>query len=148
MYGYDSVAVGRLGRTIIGAPFDPAKQLIHLSLHFGCPMSLSREKNGEVFIVSAAGQINSANAAEVEKNVLEWVEEGERKWILDMGGLEYISSAGLRVVLLLAKRLKQNGGHLVLCSLQPHVLEVFDISGFLSILDVAESREMALERHR
>ena len=110
-------------------------------------MSLSTKKIGEVFVVSAAGQINSANAAELEKNVLEWVEGGQRKWVFDMAGLEYISSAGLRVVLLLAKRLKQNGGHLVLCCLQPHVLEVFDISGFLSILDVAESRKMALERH-
>ncbi len=110
-------------------------------------MSLSREKNGEVLVVSATGQINSANAAELESTLLEWVEEGERKWVLDMSGVEYISSAGLRVVLLLAKRLKQQGGQLVLCSLQAHVLEVFDISGFLSILDVAESREAALKRH-
>ncbi|HZH55832.1 MAG TPA: STAS domain-containing protein [Burkholderiaceae bacterium] len=110
-------------------------------------MSVTREKNGEILIVSAAGQINSANAAELETCLLEWVQEGEHKWVLDMAGVEYISSAGLRVVLLLAKRLKQNGGHLVLCSLQPHVLEVFDISGFLSILDVADSRDAALGRH-
>jgi len=110
-------------------------------------MSVSREKNGEVLVVTATGQINSANAAELESTLLEWVEEGERKWVLDMSGVEYISSAGLRVVLLLAKRLKQQGGQLVLCNLQAHVLEVFDISGFLSILDVAESREAALKRH-
>jgi len=110
-------------------------------------MSLSREKQGDVFVASAAGQINSASAAELERQLLEWVEEGERKWVLDMSGVEYISSAGLRVVLLLAKRLKQNSGHLVLCSLQPHVLEVFDISGFLSILDVADTREAAVSRH-
>lgn len=110
-------------------------------------MSLTRENNGDVLVVSAAGQINSANASELERQLLEWVEEGQPKWVLDMSGVEYISSAGLRVVLLLAKRLKQNGGHLVLCSLQPHVLEVFDISGFLSILDVADSREAAQNRH-
>lgn len=110
-------------------------------------MSLTREKNGEILIVSSTGQINSANAAELESRLLEWVDEGDKKWVLDMGGVEYISSAGLRVVLLLAKRLKQQGGHLVLCNLQPHVLEVFDISGFLSILDVADSREAALGRH-
>lgn|SRR5690606_2712151 len=110
-------------------------------------MSVTREKNGEILLVSAAGQINSANAAELETQLLQWVEEGEHKWVLDMSGVEYISSAGLRVVLLLAKRLKQQGGHVVLCSLQPHVLEVFDISGFLSILDVADSRDAALARH-
>ena len=110
-------------------------------------MSVTREKNGEILIVSAAGQINSANAAELETCLLEWVQEGEHKWVLDMAGVEYISSAGLRVVLLLAKRLKQKVGHLVLCSLQPHVLEVFDISGFLAILDVADTREAAFGRH-
>lgn len=110
-------------------------------------MSVTREKNGEILLVSTAGQINSANAAELETQLLQWVEEGEHKWVLDMSGVEYISSAGLRVVLLLAKRLKQQGGHVVMCSLQPHVLEVFDISGFLSILDVADSRDAALARH-
>ncbi len=110
-------------------------------------MSLTREKSGDVLVVAASGQINSANAAEIERSLLQWLEEAETKWVLDMSGVEYISSAGLRVVLLVAKRLKQNGGHLVLCSLQPHVKEVFDISGFLAILDVAETRESAIGRH-
>jgi len=113
----------------------------------GCLMSLTREKSGDVLVVAASGQINSANAAEIERSLLQWLEEAETKWVLDMSGVEYISSAGLRVVLLVAKRLKQNGGHLVLCSLQPHVKEVFDISGFLAILDVAETRESAIGRH-
>lgn len=109
-------------------------------------MSLTSEKNGSVLMVSAAGQINSANAAEIESKLLNWVEQGERQCVLDLSQLDYISSAGLRVVLVLAKRLKQNSGHLVLCSLQPHVHEVFDISGFLSILDVVDSRSTALSR--
>src|SRR5690606_19917254 len=100
-----------------------------------------------VVVVSAAGQINSANASEIEHSLLAWLEDGAGKWVLDMSGVEYISSAGLRVVLLIAKRLKQNGGRLVLCSLQPHVKEVFDISGFLAILDVADSRDTAIQRH-
>lgn len=110
-------------------------------------MSLTREQNGDVVVVSAAGQINSANASEIERSLLAWLEEGAGKWVLDMSGVEYISSAGLRVVLLIAKRLKQNGGRLVLCSLQPHVKEIFDISGFLAILDVADSRDTAIQRH-
>lgn len=107
-------------------------------------MSITSEKSGAVLVVSTAGQINSANAAEVEAKLLAWVEEGERLCVLDLSQLDYISSAGLRVVLMLAKRLKQNSGQLVLCSLQPHVLEVFDISGFLSILTVVDSRANAL----
>ncbi len=112
----------------------------------GCTMTLSNEKIGEVLVVSPVGQINSANAADVEAGLLAWVEKGERLCVLDLGQLDYISSAGLRVVLMLAKRLKQNAGQLVLCGLQPQVHEVFDISGFLSILTVVDSRPAALSR--
>ena len=55
--------------------------------------------------------------------------------MLDLGRLDYISSAGLRVVLIAAKRLKSVGGALVLCTLNPSVREVFEISGFASILE-------------
>src|SRR3546814_18881138 len=106
-------------------------------------MSLSSEKIGEVLVVSAAGQINSANAAEVESALLAYVNQGERLCVLDLSGLDYISSAGLRVVLMLAKGLKQKAGQLVLCALQPQVHEVFDISGFLAILTVVDTRPAA-----
>lgn len=109
-------------------------------------MSLANEKIGNVLVVSTAGQINSANAAELEAELLALVAQGEYHWVLDMSRLDYISSAGLRVVLLLAKRLKQNTGRLVLCSMQAHVHEVFDISGFLSILTVVDDRATALEQ--
>src|SRR5690606_2854030 len=108
------------------------------------PMSFSSEKVGDVLVVSTAGQINSANAAAAETALLAFVDQGEHRCVLNMAQLDYISSAGLRVILMLAKRLKQQGGKLVLCSLQAHVLEVFDISGFLSILTVVEGRDTAI----
>ena len=71
---------------------------------------------------------------------------GRDQLVLDFAALDYISSAGLRLVLVLAKRLKQERGRLVLCAMQPHVHEVFDISGFLAILDVQATRQEALAR--
>lgn len=109
-------------------------------------MSLSSEKIGDVLVVSVSGQINSANAAEVESGLLAYVKQGERLCVLDFGGLDYISSAGLRVVLMLAKSLKQQSGQLILCALQPQVHEVFDISGFLSILTVVDQRQAAISQ--
>jgi stage II sporulation protein AA (anti-sigma F factor antagonist) len=109
-------------------------------------MSLSSEKIGDVLAVSLAGQVNSANAAEVESALLAWVEQGERLCALDLAKLDYISSAGLRVILMTAKRLKQNSGQLVLCGLQPQVKEVFDISGFLAILTVVDTRDAAVAK--
>lgn len=107
-------------------------------------MTLAIEKVGPALVVSPQGQINSANAAAVEAALIQHIENGQNKLVLDLAGLDYISSAGLRVMLLVAKRLKQQTGALALCNIQPHVREVFDISGFLAILTVVESRADAL----
>ena len=64
--------------------------------------------------------------------------------ILDLESLDYISSAGLRVLLTGAKRLKAKRGKIVLCSAQRHVKEVFDISGFSMIIKVFNDEEEAL----
>ena len=107
-------------------------------------MTLAIESTATATIAPLQGQINSANAAAIETQVLALVDSGSRKVMLDFAALDYISSAGLRMVLVVAKRLKQEGGQLVLCAMQPHVREVFDISGFLAILNVVPTRAEAL----
>ena len=62
---------------------------------------------------------------------------------MDFAGIDYISSMGLRSVLMAAKRARQQTQRLILTGLQPHVREVFEISGFLSILEVAPSFDQA-----
>lgn len=109
-------------------------------------MNLATDKIGEVLLVMPEGQINSANAAGIEADLMAQIDKGAQKVVLDLGRLDYISSAGLRVVLVLAKKLKQLSGSLVLCNIQPQVREVFDISGFLAILTVTDTREQALQR--
>jgi len=109
-------------------------------------MSLENEFTNGIRIISPHGQLNSNNAGEVENEILAWIGAGERKMVLDMEHLEYISSAGLRVVLVAAKKLRQEKGQLVLCALSPSTHEVFEISGFLTILDVVPTRAEALAR--
>lgn len=107
-------------------------------------MDLVIDKVDDVVLVSVGGQMNSGNASAIEADLVSQVDRGERRMVLDLSMLGYISSAGLRVVLLLAKRLKKENGKLVLCGLQARVREVFDISGFLTILTVVDTREEAL----
>ena len=109
-------------------------------------MTIATETTASATVVLLQGQINSANAAGLETEILSLVNGGAKALVLDFAALDYISSAGLRMVLVLAKRLKQDGGQLVLCAMQPHVREVFDISGFLAILNVEGSRADALAR--
>ncbi|MHA3904726.1 STAS domain-containing protein [Castellaniella sp. WN] len=107
-------------------------------------MPFAIDKSGTALIVQPEGQVNSANAAAFEADLLALVDKGEQRIVLDLARLNYISSAGLRVVLLLAKKLKQSDGALALCDIQPYVREVFEISGFLAILNVYATRAEAV----
>ncbi|WP_028605275.1 STAS domain-containing protein [Ottowia thiooxydans] len=107
---------------------------------------IAHEALANARLVSFTGQLNSGNAASAENDILGLITQGDRKLVLDFTNLDYISSAGLRVVLVTAKRLKPEGGHMVLFGMQPQVREIFDISGFLNILNVVETREQAIAR--
>lgn len=91
------------------------------------------------------GRVDSASAGDMERALQPLFIEAGQKAVVDFSALDYISSAGLRVVLMVAKRAKQSQGRLLLCSLPPQVREVFEISGFLKILDVAPDPVAAVE---
>ncbi len=100
---------------------------------------------GSCLVISLRGEITSASAPELEQTLnasLSGVVPP--RCVLDLGGLVFTSSAGLRVFLGLAKRIKNAGGRLAFCTVQPAVREVFEVSGFtriLSLVDgVAEAR--------
>jgi anti-anti-sigma factor len=79
----------------------------------------------------------------LEKNCADLISKGGRKMLLNLSELEYVSSAGLRSVLTIAKKLKPAGGSLALCGLSGLVQEVFSISGFDSFFPVYDSVESA-----
>lgn len=88
-------------------------------------------------IARVSGRLDSASSATLEKELLGLFEAPQSRVLADLGALGYVSSAGLRVFLLAAKRARQVQGKLVLCALQPHVQEVFEMSGFSRILEIA-----------
>lgn len=100
----------------------------------------------DVLVLALKGRLDSVNAAAVEASITEQIRQGASRLALDFSDVGYVSSAGLRVVLVIAKRLKEIGGRLVLIGLTPSVHEVFAISGFLQILTVCEDRETALAK--
>lgn len=95
-------------------------------------------------MVSVSGRMDTLTAPEFEKAGTEWISEGCNDIVLDLADLEYISSAGLRSILAVAKRLLPTGGSFILCGMTGVVEEVFSISGFDSFLPVYATREEAL----
>jgi len=113
-----------------------------VALEDGVEISISR--SNEVVIVGVEGRLDSTTSSRLEDELLGLIAKAEHRLILDCSRLVYISSAGLRAVLLAAKRLKNAGGMLVLCSLSAAVRKVFDLAGFASIIPVRNSVTEAL----
>jgi anti-anti-sigma factor len=105
--------------------------------------TLETRENG-VVILSVRGRVDAANAASFEQKVLGLIDAGERRLVLDLAGLDYVSSAGLRVLLVTAKRLAAVHGKLALASVREPVREVFEIAGLSAFLRVFSTREDAV----
>lgn len=107
-------------------------------------MKFTNTKQGEVMVVAIGGRLDGSGAPEVEAHCRGLLERGDVRMVLDLAEVEYISSAGLRSLLVVAKQIKSAGGVLALCCLSPMVREVMSISGFDKILTLTSDRETAL----
>lgn len=96
-------------------------------------MEISTRTSNDIHIVAIAGSLDSTTSPAAQK-ALEAVVAGARNVAMDFSQLDYISSAGLRVLLGAAKQLRTSGGTLRMFGLNQSVREVFDISGFSAIL--------------
>ena len=109
-------------------------------------MKIETRKDDRALIVSIEGRMDAVSAPDFEKKCDEWLSQGESVFILNLGGLEYISSAGLRSLLVLGKKLSARKGRVIIASVKDVVKEVFQISGFGSIFAIVESVEAALKQ--
>ncbi len=102
-------------------------------------MEIKVDKIDGQVVVSLSGRIDSTAAVEFEEKLIEVVDTGCHTMVIDFLRVQFISSAGLRVLLLAAKKVKPYGGKILLCDMSKDLREVFDISGFSSIFDIHEN---------
>ena len=108
-------------------------------------MEISEEQKGGVLTLDLSGKLDATSSKAFEDRILGVIDAGARQLVVDLSRLDYVSSSGLRVFLLAAKRLNGANGKIVFCSLKDPVREVFDVAGFSSILSVYGSHEEALK---
>lgn len=109
-------------------------------------MTLDQETRDDVAILRPVGRLDSATSPELERAVLERLEGGCKRMVFDLADMDYISSAGLRVILLAGKKLRASQGKLALAGMRETVREVFEMSGFLALFAVAPGVEEALAK--
>jgi anti-anti-sigma factor len=108
-------------------------------------MNIKETKTDKATVLAVEGRVDSGTSAELEKKLIALIEIGGVKDIaMDFSAMDYISSAGLRVLLMAAKKAGKLGGKIVLAGLSANVKEVFDISGFSNIFSISASVEEAV----
>jgi serine/threonine-protein kinase RsbW len=107
-------------------------------------MDIQEEKVGGVTAISLKGRLDAIQSKAVEEKVLSLIDGGARKLLLDLDALEYISSIGLRVFMLAAKRMKVVGGEVAVCRMRDPIRKLFEIAGFLPLFRTFATREEAV----
>jgi len=110
-------------------------------------VQVTAERHADVLVVAVTGRIDYMNAEEfksaLQPHLANCVAGGD-KVVLDLSRLEYVSSAGLRVLMIAAKDVRPRKGRLVAVALQPVVREIFEISRFTLVFDIFDSVQDAL----
>ncbi len=109
-------------------------------------MEIAVSDAGGVKVVRIEGKLDTQTFADTQTQLMQLIDQGATKLVVNFEKLDYISSAGLDVLLKAAKQLKGNNGELRICSLNEFVQEVFEISGFSIILSVFNSESDTLSR--
>ena len=108
-------------------------------------MKLESTTIDAVTVVEMEGNLDTNTSVEAQDYINALIDGGSTKLVTDFSRVDFVSSAGLRVLLATAKRLGDVGGSLRICGLNDEVNEVFEISGFSTILDVFPIRDDALQ---
>ncbi len=107
-------------------------------------MKVSISQDGPVTIVALEGKVDTDTCNDVETALLAEIGKGATRMVIDMAEVDYISSAGLRSVLIAGKKIKAVKGRVAFCNLRPLIFDVFDASGFTTILTVCGARDEAV----
>ncbi len=107
-------------------------------------MEISENKTDKGVIIGIAGRLDTTNYNILEKKLMEHIDQGENHMVVDCTRMDYVSSSGLRILLMALKRITMARGKFVLFGLQENIREIFEISGFNNIFEIYQTREEAV----
>ena len=109
-------------------------------------MNITKTEENGIVEIKISGRLDAATSVEAENTITGVIEEDHKKILINLEDLSYISSAGLRVLLVAAKEMKAKCGKIVLCSMIDSVKSVFEISGFSIIFEICATKEDAIAK--
>jgi anti-anti-sigma factor len=109
-------------------------------------VKISTTLHGETIVIAVSGRIDAGAAPQFEAHILELIASGRLRIVIDLGDVDYIGSTGLRALLVAGKRLKPQGGRLLLAAPRDVVRQALHISGFSGMFETCATAEEALAR--
>jgi anti-sigma B factor antagonist len=107
-------------------------------------MEISQTIINNVSVIAVSGRIDATTSPDLESVLNNLIDQKKTEIVLDLGGVEYVSSVGLRVLLTTLKKVRPQRGDMKLVSLQPFVKEVFEITGFTRLFSIYSNLSEAL----
>lgn len=111
-------------------------------------MEIVVTNESDVFIFAIRGRLDAVTVTRLEERLNQWLEQSGKKLIFDLDGLDYISSAGLRIFLSTAKKIKARDGKMCMTRLRDNVKDVFTISGFIALIPTFDTLGAAQDAMR
>ncbi len=111
-------------------------------------MDIVITRDGDISVLDIRGRLDALSAPQLEERLNAWFDEQQTKLVCSLKDLEYISSAGLRVFLTTAKKMKARNGKFCMAGLRENVKEVFAISGFIALIPSYDTLEAAKDAVR
>ncbi len=108
-------------------------------------MEIRDESIGDVRVVTARGRLDGTASGAFGERIQALIDSDRPKLLIDFAGIDFVTSAGLRAVLTILKRVKAMNGVFALCGVQAPVREVLDITGFAGMIEIHPERTAALQ---
>ena len=106
-------------------------------------MNIVKDEKQGILVLRCEGRLDAMTAPQLEDEMNGMIDQGKIRVLLDFGRIDYLSSAGMRLLLSMTKKLKGKNGMLAICSLHEEVREIITMAGFEKILAIFPSEEEA-----
>ncbi len=103
-------------------------------------------QKGEVLVLGLKGRLDAITSQNAEKKIFDHIATGKYKLLIIFAGVDYLSSAGMRLLLRTTKKLKTVSGKLIVCAVTSNVMDVLKMSGFDHVIEISNTEDDALGR--
>lgn len=109
-------------------------------------VNIKEEIKADVLVLRMSGQLDAISSPAAECKVFDFIHQGHHKILIDLNGIELMSSAGIRMLLSVSKKFKTISGKLIVCSLSPIVVDLINRCGFAHVFEVAKDEDDGLHK--